>query len=110
MATAHYKFITKERVWLIRTYYQQNADYTQMFTNFTDHFPDTHIALCQSVWKMVTKFECTGSVADVLRKGCPRSVRSTDNTETVAFALIKRFLNENFVIVEFFFLLCKSRA
>ncbi len=33
---------------------------------------------------MVTKFERTANIADALRNGCPCSVRSTDNTETVA--------------------------
>ncbi len=35
---------------------------------------------------MVTKFERMGRVADVPQSGCPRSVRNTDHTETVAFA------------------------
>ncbi len=68
MSTVRYKFTIEERVWLVRAYYQQNADYALMFTDFTK------------------QFERTGNVADATQSGCPRSVRSTDNTEIVAFA------------------------
>ncbi len=86
MATIRHKFTIEERVWLVRASYQQNADYEQMFIDFTKHFPDTPIPLHQSVWKMVTQFERTGSIADAPQSSCPHSVWSTDNTETVVKA------------------------
>ncbi len=51
MATTIYKFTIKERVWLIPTYYQENADYAQMFTDFTEHTPNAPISLRQLVQK-----------------------------------------------------------
>ncbi len=84
MATIRYKFTVEECVWLVLAYYQQNDDYAQMFTDFTEHLPNTPISLRQSVWKMITTFERMDSVANPSQSGCPRSLRSTDNTETVA--------------------------
>ncbi len=64
MAGARCKHTIEEHVFLLTHFYQQNAKYETIFSEFQKKFSNSLTATRQNVHKMYTKFQQRGTVAD----------------------------------------------
>lgn len=78
-----------ERMFLVWLYYHEHADYSTIFKDLSAEFPITGIPTGQIVYKLVKKFECTGSVVDALQSGRPCSSCTEENTGTDVVTFIE---------------------
>ncbi len=76
-------------MFLVRAYYQLQADYENIFTEYATKFSNTPVLLLQSIHKLMNKFEKNGTGANVPCSIQPHSVHTEDNIETVTYTYVE---------------------
>lgn len=80
----------QERIFIIKTYYQQQRKIKVVQTMFHRQFPDIQEPAKFAIQQLVRKFETTGSVLDAPRSGRPKSATTPENCELVALDVFHR--------------------
>ncbi len=78
-----------ERVFLIKLYARHYGNHQEIIDEFVLKFPDAPIPSHTTLWRMMKRFEDTGSVMDRPRCGRTRSVMTEENMETVALTFVE---------------------
>jgi transposase len=78
------KLTKDQRVFLLQTWWKTNKKSQEVNAAFTEKFLGR-----QAIYNRNTRFEETGSVADLPRSGRPRSARSKENLQTVVQAFVQ---------------------
>lgn len=60
-----YNYSTKQRVFLVSEYHKLKGDYCKIFAKFSELYPDVPVPTRQVVLDLDSKFQLTGSVADL---------------------------------------------
>lgn len=84
MATSR-RLDLKERIHVIRYYYETSHSFTRIINEWHEHFP-TKSPSKSTMQTLVSKFEATGCVTDAKRTGAPTTIRTEENADLLAAA------------------------
>lgn len=80
------KFTVEERTFIVKRYFQSNP---RTIINEWDDYFHTNPPTKRNIFKIVKKFEATGSVHDIPKSSRPTSVTTLENMERVATLLVE---------------------
>lgn len=75
---------TEQRIFLLKHWWMSGKSLHAVNTAFKHEFPDDAVPARQTIYRLSSKFEETGSVDDSPRSGRPQSVTTDDNTDLVS--------------------------
>lgn len=78
------KFTTSQRTFIVENWIKFDHDHQLVCQEFVQKFPNTRLPTRQNCWKLFTRFHETGSVADRVRAGRPRTSVLPENLQRVA--------------------------
>lgn len=78
------KLTTEQRVFVLQTWWKHDHSYSDVCDLFVERFPNVEPPSRQGIHKLNSRFEQTGSVAELPRSGRPTSVCTEENLNVVA--------------------------
>ena len=78
-------YLTKEqRIFLVKQWWTSGKNFRAVNGAFRNEFPDKKMPTRQAIYKLVNKFDDTGSVENSFRSGRPTTVRTEENMQIVS--------------------------
>jgi len=79
------RFLTiEQRIFILKQWWMSGKTLKTVNEAFQDEYPDDEIPARQTIYRLATKFDETGSVEDAPRSGRPTSITTEENMELVS--------------------------